>query len=370
MQFSYLMPVKVIMGKGCINNNPQVFSSDWKKAIIVTGRNSAKINGAENDICRVLATCGIEWDIFDRVEPNPSVENVRKGAMAAKEAKADFVIGIGGGSPMDAAKAIAFLATNDVGDNDLFSSTFENRPLPIIAVPTTAGTGSEVTQYSIITVPEEKTKKNLGDVTLFPEVAFLDAAYMEKLPYDITVNTAVDALSHSVESYLSKRCNNMSSFIALEAMSVLGECLEVLIKKEKISFDIREKLLFASMLGGIAISQTGTTAVHAMGYSLTCMNKIDHGKANGLLLYEFLKFVEPDNSEKIKNIIMALRVNDMNALEALFVKLIGTYKVLSDDDLEQYANLAVSAKSIANTVPEPSYEEILGLFKRSVGMAS
>lgn len=367
MGISYYMPVNVITGKGCINSNPQVFNSDWKKAIIVTGRNSAKISGAQKDICNVLESRGIAWDVFDGVEPNPSVENVRAGAQAAKKAGADVVIGIGGGSPMDAAKAIAFLATNDVEDNELFSSSFEIKPLPVIAVPTTAGTGSEVTQYSIITVPEENTKKNLGDVSLFPQVAFLDASYLEKLPHEVTVNTAIDALSHSVESFVSKRSNQMSSFIALEALTVTGECLGCLNAEETISFEIREKLLFASMLAGMAISQTGTTAVHAMGYSLTCMNHIDHGKANGLLLCEFLKFIEPDNTEKVEAILNALGVADIQVLDDLFTKLIGTYKMLSEEELKQYATLAIPAKSIANTVPEPSYDDILGLLSRSVG---
>lgn len=367
MNFSYLMPVKVIMGKNCIKNNAQVFNTGWKKALIVTGRRSAKINGAEKDVCDALVICGIEWDIFDQVEPNPSIENVRKGADAAKKTDADFIIGIGGGSPIDAAKAIAFLSTNDVDDENLFSSSFDIKPLPVIAVPTTAGTGSEVTQYSIITVPAENTKKNLGDISLFPVFAFLDATYMEKLPSDITVNTAVDALSHAIESYLSKRNTTMSSFIALESMTVLGECLHQLITGDNPLFEVREKLLYASMLGGIAISQTGTTVVHAMGYSLTCMSDIDHGKANGLLMCEFIKFVTSENTEKVKNIFKALGVKDIKAFEVLFVQLLGTFKELSEAELKQFADLAVSAKSIANTVPEPTYDDIYGLLKRSVG---
>lgn len=367
MNFSYLMPVKVIMGKNCIKNNADVFNAGWKKALIVTGRKSAKINGAEKDVCDALSACGVAWEIFDRVEPNPSIANVRKGAEAAKEAEADFIIGIGGGSPMDAAKAIAFLSANDVDDENMFSASFDVKPLPVIAVPTTAGTGSEVTQYSIITVPAENTKKNLGDISLFPIFAFLDASYMEKLPYDVTVNTAVDALSHSMESYLSKRNTTMSSFIALESMAVLGECLHQLRNGDNPSFEIREKLLYASMLGGIAISQTGTTAVHAMGYSLTCLSGIDHGKANGLLMCEFLKFVTAENTEKVKNIFKALGIEDIQAFEALFVQLLGTFKELSEAELKQFTELAVSAKSIANTVPEPTYDEVYGLLKRSIG---
>ena len=173
MNFSYQMPVKVIMGKDCVRQNTNLFKKGWKKALIVTGKRSAKINGAQDDICHALSACGIQWELFDDVEPNPSVGNVRLGAKAAIEANADVIIGIGGGSPMDAAKAIAFLAVNPVDDDALFQAAFEVEPLPVIAVPTTAGTGSEVTQYSIITVPEEKTKKNLSHPTLFPVIAFL-----------------------------------------------------------------------------------------------------------------------------------------------------------------------------------------------------
>ena len=355
------------MGKGCIRANAPLFQRGWTKAIIVTGRRSAKINGAQDDICHVLSECGIKWDIFDDVEPNPSVDNVRKGADAAIAFGADVVIGIGGGSPLDAAKAIAVLAVNHVGDDALFQAAFEKKPLPIIAVPTTAGTGSEVTQYSIITVPEEKTKKNISHEALFPELAFLDASYMENLPYEITVNTAIDAFSHSVESYLSKRSVLMSSIVALESLKVIGECFDALKNRENLTFNIREKLLFGSMLGGIAISQTGTTVVHAMGYSLTCSDNIDHGRANGLLLCEFLKYVEPLNSEKIRKILAAVALKSIKDLDDIFESLIGHYNILTDNEINTYTKLAVNAKSVANTIPQPGYDEIFEIYKRSVG---
>ncbi len=368
MKFSYQMPVKVIMGKGCVRQNADLFNKGWKKALIVTGKFSAKKNGAQDDVCHALSECGIQWEIFDDVEPNPSVVNVRNGAKAAIEVCADVIVGIGGGSPMDAAKAIAFLATNLVDDETLFKGAFETRPLPVIAVPTTAGTGSEVTQYSIITVPEEKTKKNLCHSALFPEIAFLDASYMEKLPHDITINTAIDAFSHAVESYLSKRSCSMSSIVALESMAVTCSCFETLRKHETIPFEIREKLLFGSMLGGVAISQTGTTAVHAMGYSLTCSDNIDHGRANGLLLCESLKFVYQQNSEKIDKIISVTGFKDINLLEVLFQAMIGRYNILSDDDIRHYTDLAIKAKSITNSVPQPDYDDVFGIYKRSVGI--
>lgn len=144
--------------------------TSWgEKAVIVTGKHSAKACGALKDMCEALDSQSVSWLHYDRILPNPSIENVREAAEMARNEGADMVIGIGGGSPMDAAKAVAVLAVNDLDDDSLFKGPYPVPPLPVIAVPTTAGTGSEVTPYSILTDVKDQTKKNLLHPDLFPK---------------------------------------------------------------------------------------------------------------------------------------------------------------------------------------------------------
>lgn len=204
--FSFFMPTRIIYGAGSIKAEAESLVLG-KKALIVTGRKSAKASGALDDVLAALST---DYVIFDQVENNPRVDTTVRGGKLARDSGCDFVIAIGGGSPLDAAKAIAVLAVNDVEPLTLYTDGWSNKALPIAAVPTTAGTGSEVTQYAVLTIDEEETKKGLRGPDLFPTKAFLDPKYTQSLPLDVTVDTAVDALSHLVEGYLSNRASPMS----------------------------------------------------------------------------------------------------------------------------------------------------------------
>ena len=159
-------------------------------------------------------------------------------------------------------------ATNDIEPIQIFDGEQESKPLPILAVPTTAGTGSEVTQYSVLTVDAEETKKSFSTSDTFMKIAFLDAKYTEALPLSITIDTAVDALSHAFESILNRRTTVFSELYAKEAIKLSGKSINAL-KEGNLSFEDRENLLLASTYAGVAIAQTGTTVVHSMGYPLT-----------------------------------------------------------------------------------------------------
>jgi len=155
MKYSFKMPVNVIQEKECVKNNINIFKQTGTKALIVTGRHSAKACGALDDIEFILNEAGIDYKIFNEVENNPSLETVVKAADIAKKSNIDFIIGIGGGSPIDASKAIAVLAANDIEISDMFKNKFD-RALNIIAVPTTSGTGSEATPYSVLLRKEDR----------------------------------------------------------------------------------------------------------------------------------------------------------------------------------------------------------------------
>jgi alcohol dehydrogenase class IV len=367
MDLSFLMPTQVVIGKGCVEKHGVLFGNHGTKALIVTGKSSARISGALDDVCAALTKASVAWAIYDDIRPNPSIENVRDASDLAKTEKSDVIIGIGGGSPMDAAKAVAVLAANDLDDDALFNGMYKKMPLPIIAIPTTAGTGSEVTPYSILTDVADKTKKNLSHPALFPKVAFLDATYTENLPYDVTVNTAIDALSHSIESILSRRANAMSIMVAIESLRMLGPGIRSLDGRRRLDVETREKLLLGSMLGGMAIAQTGTTVVHAMGYSLTFFKDIDHGKANGLLLSEYLDYVASHNVTKIKTIVDAMAMTSLAELQSVIMSQLTPSLTLTDDEILLYTEKTLLAKSVDNTVPKTTDGDIRALYKRSLG---
>ncbi|ADU73261.1 alcohol dehydrogenase class IV [Acetivibrio thermocellus AD2] len=366
MNFKFKIGTKVFFGKECVKENKAVFKDFGKRALLVTGKNSAKASGAFSDVVEVLEEYGIDYEIYDRVANNPSLENVKEGGEAARKFDADFIIGIGGGSPLDASKAVAVLATNDIEPVDLYKNVFENKPLPIIAIPTTAGTGSEVTPYSILTRDDMKTKKSFGNEDTFPAVAFIDARYTESMSYETTVDTALDAFTHALEGYLGRRSTPVSDILAVEAIRIFGECLENLLNN-KFDYDVREKLLYMSMLGGMVISHTGTTIIHGMGYSLTYFKDIPHGRANGMLVREYLKYNYEAAKEKTDNVLRLLKVPSIDAFGEIIDRLIPQKPVLTKEEIELYASLAMkqnSTLSNARTVVKEDMEEI---FKNTFG---
>lgn len=376
MIYRYYMPTRVISGGDCVVNSGSIFKTLGKKALIVTGANSAKRNGAEKDVKAALGSVGIPYEVFDKVMSNPTISCVYEGAACARENAADFIIAIGGGSPMDAGKAIALLAAQDIEEEKLFSGSYAGSVLPMAFVPTTAGTGSEVTPYSILTNDKAQTKTSMASDSLFPDVAFLDPKYMEHLPVDATVNTAVDALSHAVEGMLSVRASIISDALASESMRRIAECVPHLLKALKsasgsaIGPETRELLLQASFMAGIVIAQTGTTAVHAMGYSLTYFKDIDHGRANGLLLGEYLELAEKAEPELAGRICRAMGLSGANQFKALLKKLLGkkeeiSPEEISPEEISRYSRIAMETKNIANSVVKPTEKEIIEMYRAS-----
>lgn len=365
MEFKFNIGTKAFFGSDCIIKNKDEFNKLGKRALIVCGGNSAKVSGALEDVTSILGELGINYGVFNKVINNPSLENVDEGGKAAKIFNADFIVGIGGGSPLDAAKAIAVLAVNDIEPLKLYTNTFPNRPLPVVAVPTTAGTGSEVTPYSILTRSDMQTKMSFGNEDTFPKIAFLDPKYTKSMTYDTTVDTAVDALSHAVEGYLSKRSMPVSDVLALEAIRLFGECIDALLER-KIDMAIREKLLYMSMLAGMVISHTGTTIVHGMGYSLTYFKDIPHGRANGLLMKEYFRFNYDEAQYKIDNIMNVLKLKDIEAFGNIMDRLISCDKEFTQEELADYAALAMKQRSSSYNVKSVTETDLKGILTRSL----
>jgi alcohol dehydrogenase class IV len=365
MQFKFYIGTKVFFGKNCIKDNGMELKGFGKKAMIVTGRNSGKMSGALDDIIDILKEMEIDYMVYGEVENNPSLEMVEDAGAAARQFKPDFIVGIGGGSPLDAAKAVAVLAVNDIEPLDLYKNIFKNKPIPIIAIPTTAGTGSEITPYSILTRKDIRIKRSFGNEDLFPQIAFVDARYIESMPRNVMVNTAVDTLSHAVEGYLSKRSTPISDLFAQESIRLFGECVESL-TDNIVDFDIREKLMYMALLGGMVISHTGTTFVHSIGYTFTYFKDVPHGKANGLLMEEYLRFNYDVLKDKIDRVLQLLKLKDLDEFGRMMDGLLECDLELSREELELYASIASEQKSVQYNVIRPTKDELSEIIKKSV----
>lgn len=349
MQFKFYMPVKTYFGEGCLSDNSSEFARYGSKAIIITGGSSARLSGALMDLCGILDDKKVEYVIYDKVQNNPTLENVKEGGILARQSGAEFVIGIGGGSPLDAAKAVAVLAVNGIEPEQLFTNSFAVKPLPILAIPTTAGTGSEVTPYSILTRPDKQTKISFGTPETFPAAAFLDPRYTRSQPLEVTVNTAIDAFSHSLEGYIGKRRTPATDILAREGIRLFGSCIKSL-KSGNISPDVREELLYASMLGGMVIAHTGTTIVHGIGYNYTYFKGIPHGKANGYLIAEYLRFNYEYARDRIDDVLTLTGANSLDALDVILAGLTGRAPGLTAEEIKQFAAITMTQRSTATNI--------------------
>ncbi|MEG2288597.1 MAG: iron-containing alcohol dehydrogenase family protein [Clostridium sp.] len=361
----FFMPTKIICEKNAVTNHGSIMTQLGNTALIVTGKNSSKLNGSLNHVLNCLTINNIKSYIFDDVEENPSTETINKIKSFGLNRNIDFIIGIGGGSPIDASKAAGVMLSNpNILIDELFSNGFLTS-LPIVAIPTTAGTGTETTQYSILTDHSIKNKRGILP-KIFPAISFLDASYLMNTPKNVTINTAIDSLSHLIEGYLSAASNHFSNTFAESGMSIFKECIPY-IGEDNLTFDIREKLLIASSIAGMVISQSGTSIPHGMGYPLTYYHNIPHGKANGILLKEYLSIYNIHNKTKVNTILSLLNIKDLNAFGEFIENLLSTDIKISLSELEDYAKYMSSNEAKLKNHPyKLSYEDILKIYTNSI----
>jgi alcohol dehydrogenase class IV len=364
MQMKYQMPTRVVMGTGCLVKNAEELAPLGDKALIVTGSSSARASGALDDAIAALTKNGQGFAVYDKIPANPGTGCLAEGASVARMNGCDFVLAIGGGSPMDAGKAIALVAGENVPIPELFCGKYGDSILPIACVPTTAGTGSEATQYAIITNDAAETKTGIAAPGLFPRVAFLDATYMKTASRNTMVNTVIDSLSHSIEGIISNRAGPLTDALAHEALSIIGAAFPAL-TANTLSDGDRDRLLYASTLGGMVIANTGTTALHAMGYPLTYSRDIDHGRANGLILADFLAFVQKTRPDLVQKVLEPMKMNSLASLCFTLARLLGKPDAMTDAELEKYSAKAITAKNIANSAVVPTERDVLAIYRDS-----
>lgn len=365
MEINFNIPTKIIMKRDCVSESADLIASYGKKALIVTGMHSAMLNGSLVDVVGVLEKKGINYILFNKVMANPTIALAYEGARLAKAEAVDFIIAIGGGSPMDAAKAIALLAVKNIKENDLFTTSIDKEVLPMVFIPTTAGTGSEVTPYSILTNDKLETKSTISSPYLFPKLALLDGKYMKSLSRTNTVNTCLDALCHAIEGYLSVRATNLTKALSIEAIKTIASQFNNL-DTFRLTIDDRDSLLYASTIAGIVIAHCGTVAVHILGYSLTYYKEIDHGRANGLLLVNFMKKVKKKRPDLIDELLEALSVDSLLELEAIINELLGERETLTNEEIDKYSKKALEVPKLKNTIISLNEEDLKDILVESM----
>ena len=259
---------------------------------------------------------------------------------------------------MDAAKVIALLCTNDLDDEMLFTGPYGAPPLPIVTVPTTSGTGSEVTKISILTNHKAGTKQGVKSPMLYPKLSLADPSFTMGVPEHVTIDTAIDALSHAIEGYMAKDATPVSDVWAEEALRFFGLHLTQL--RGTLSYAVREDLMYASTLAGIVISQAGTTLVHGMGYCLTYYRGFSHGRANGLLLPQYMKLMEESMADKAQRVWELLGFAGSDDFEAFMKDLMPDTVTLSEEEIEKFTTMVMKTASVKAT----SYDVTAGVVAR------
>jgi len=292
MDLTSYMPVNLVTGAGCVRASAQALAKLGKVCLIVTGRTSAKVSGALQDVTDTLTGNGQSYVLFDKIGQNPQLTDCMAAAQMAIAGGADFVLGIGGGSAMDAAKCIAVLAANPgLTQDQLYAFDWAKAPLKIVTVGTTAGTGSEVTKVSVITTPDGR-KKSFRHDGLYPVLSLGDPNYTMSLSPMVTRCTMVDTLSHCAESFFSRLANHISRSYAVEGIRLLLPIFRRMAENgcDDLDFDTREQLYCASIYGGLAINVTSTCFPHTMGYLLTEEFGIPHGTACAVFQKDFYAY--------------------------------------------------------------------------------
>ncbi len=282
-----------------------------EKVLVVTDKGIVNA-GIYDILSEILENTAKEIVLFDNVQPDPSIELVNQVVGIARANAIDVVIGIGGGSSLDTAKVAAALVKNNKEiTNYIGIELLENESLPIIAIPTTAGTGSEVTHIAILSDEKEQLKKGIVSTKLIPSFAVLDPNLTKGLPPHVTAATGMDALVHAMEAYISVNANLYSDMLALKAIELIGANIKEVYNNGK-NIQAREKMLLGSLYAGIAFANAGVAAVHAFAYPLGGMFHIPHGLANSVMLPTIMEFNITGSEEKFVQIAKCLSSNGNN----------------------------------------------------------
>ncbi len=344
MSYKFFMPAISLMGADCLKDaGNQVGELGFKKALIVTDKVLGQI-GIVKKVTDVLDNKNIEYAIYDETKPNPTVKNVNDGLALLKEKECDFVISLGGGSAHDCAKGIALLATNGGEIKDYEGVDKSKKPqLPMVGINTTAGTGSEMTLFAIITDEERHIKMALVDKHLTPIIAVNDPMLMLAMPKSLTAATGMDALTHAIEAYVSTSATPITDACAEKAIELVSNYLVNAVENGQ-DVEARDMMAYAEYLAGMAFNNASLGYVHAMAHQLGGFYNLPHGVCNAILLPHVQEYNKATSASRLAKIAKIMG---------------GNIEGLTD---EQGADLCIDMiKSLSQTIGIPEGLGVLGV---------
>jgi alcohol dehydrogenase class IV len=376
MDFHYYLPVNLIFGRGKIAKLGTETAQYGEKALIVTGMSSTKKTGLLAKAETILKEAGVSSVVFDRVEPNPLTTTVHSGARLAQEEGCDVVVGLGGGSIMDAAKAIAFMALNEGDVSDyVFGRKTSSSALPLILVPTTCGTGSEGNEFAVLSNPENHDKKSLRTMAVAAKTSIIDPELMMTMPKGVLASVGFDALCHNMEAFLSAAGQPISSALAQEGIRLMAEYLPKVYGGSTDPADW-EKVTLGSTIGGMVISIASVTAPHGMEHPASGLRNIVHGR--GLAALTPVIFEESINSAPEKFAVISKLLGGRDEKDCAdqvrkFLMKIDLAQTLGDqgvreEDIDWMAQncLKVSVGSIGNHPIVFGQEDIRRIYRKAL----
>ncbi|MBQ6052512.1 MAG: iron-containing alcohol dehydrogenase [Clostridia bacterium] len=367
MIYSCYSPTEIIAGEGCVLSFRR-FSWLGSRCVIITGKNMHKYNSALSDVQTALNNEKIKFCTVTEAENNPSVKSIFSISSDVKAFNADFIIGIGGGSSMDTAKAVSIAAANDDLNEDNFFSVDYNAPsLPVVLIGTTAGTGSEVMPSAVLTVKGDiPIKKSIKTRNSYAEFALCDYTYTLSMPEAIAVSTALDTICHSIEAAYSKKGGEWSKIYGHAALKHTFPALSAFINGNRDN-SLRERLYFGSILGGYAINNGGTSFPHSMGYMLTTMHNIHHGFACAVFISEFVSRISEICD--VSDTMSACGVNSVDEFMNMIDNILSAYfekPHIEQSELAKYAELAMQM-NVNNNYLNLSFNDCLNIYIHNCG---
>lgn len=377
----FVIPNHTVVGTNVLGEAAPLLKKMGNKAFIVTGRHVA-VSDMMKQLTALLNENGIGCVIFDGITGEPTDTMIENGVEMLKSSGCDFIIGIGGGSPLDSAKAIAAMAVNEGSIADYNGKEITGEILPLAAIPTTAGTGSEATKFTVITDSEKGIKMLLKGDVLVPKLAIVDSSFTVGAPKSVTSATGLDALTHAVEAYTSRKAFSMTDTLAVSAVKRIMKYLPIAYREPDNSL-AREQMSIAALEAGICINNSSVTIVHGMSRPIGALFHVPHGMSNAMLLKECLSFAVSGAYEKFANLGRETGVaSDSDSNETAAEKFIDSLQNICDvceiPTLEQYgidrdeyyskiskmATDAVASGSPANTVKEVTVDDCIEIYKK------
>ncbi|ETD66384.1 alcohol dehydrogenase [Pelistega indica] len=375
MAAQFFMPSNNVIGAGALDSAVDIIASlGFKKALIVTDKPLSDLGFAAQVADRLKAK-GVESDIFDEVQPNPTVKNVNDGLAKLQAAGADCVVSLGGGSPHDCAKGIALVASNGGKIEDYEGLDKSAKPqLPLISINTTAGTASEMTRFTIITDESRHVKMAIVDKHVTPILSVNDPKLMENMPASLTAATGMDALTHAVEAYVSTAANPLTDACAVKAIELIASYLPTAVKEPK-NAEAREQMAYAQFLAGMAFNNASLGYVHAMAHQLGGFYDLPHGVCNALLLPHVEEFNMRAAKARLDEVGAILSANNQE-LEGLGVidaikKLAGIVGIpkslrelgVKEEDFKVLAENGMKDVCGLTNPVQPTLDEVIAIFK-------